>query len=330
MKKIGSQPIQIEVSKQAKLAGWRVWVRHRPAPLMSACFWVLPPDPEDAGVPNMDDIPDVSDGEADALAAQATGLHIGATSSSSTSTSGTAHHPSASSSNAPPPPSVDSLPDMDDIPDMEDDTVQQQVEDPAAAAEAAQPLAALGGTGPGVVQTPTAAAAGGGGANVVQLRTYDCLITYDKYYQTPRMWLLGYDEHKAPLAPHLVFQDISSDYAQKTVTVESFPHLSGVACATVHPCKHASVMKKVIDRTNASLAAAKRQVSGGADAEASSTTTTTKKRGWISSAKKAASLGGSSTKKEEWTAEDQQEGLRVDQCAFEWLSLSHFWEAPEC
>lgn len=30
--------------------------------------------------------------------------------------------------------------------------------------------------------------------NLVQGRTYDCSITYDKYYQTPRMWLLGYDE----------------------------------------------------------------------------------------------------------------------------------------
>jgi len=33
-----------------------------------------------------------------------------------------------------------------------------------------------------------------GDSNVIQVRTYDCMITYDKYYQTPRMWLLGYDE----------------------------------------------------------------------------------------------------------------------------------------
>jgi hypothetical protein len=25
-------------------------------------------------------------------------------------------------------------------------------------------------------------------------RTYDISITYDKYYQTPRAWLMGYDE----------------------------------------------------------------------------------------------------------------------------------------
>jgi len=30
--------------------------------------------------------------------------------------------------------------------------------------------------------------------NILQTRTYDLHITYDKYYQTPRLWLSGYDE----------------------------------------------------------------------------------------------------------------------------------------
>lgn len=29
---------------------------------------------------------------------------------------------------------------------------------------------------------------------ILQVRTYDVFITYDKYYQTPRLWLFGYDE----------------------------------------------------------------------------------------------------------------------------------------
>lgn len=29
---------------------------------------------------------------------------------------------------------------------------------------------------------------------IVRTRTYDLHITYDKYYQTPRLWLFGYDE----------------------------------------------------------------------------------------------------------------------------------------
>ena len=30
--------------------------------------------------------------------------------------------------------------------------------------------------------------------NLIKMRTYDVMITYDKYYQTPRVWLIGYDE----------------------------------------------------------------------------------------------------------------------------------------
>lgn len=32
------------------------------------------------------------------------------------------------------------------------------------------------------------------GQNLLQVRTYDCLISYDKHYQAPRFWLFGYDE----------------------------------------------------------------------------------------------------------------------------------------
>lgn len=30
--------------------------------------------------------------------------------------------------------------------------------------------------------------------DIIRTRTYDLHITYDKYYQTPRLWLSGYDE----------------------------------------------------------------------------------------------------------------------------------------
>lgn len=33
---------------------------------------------------------------------------------------------------------------------------------------------------------------------ILQTRTYDLYITYDKYYQTPRLWLFGYDEVRTP------------------------------------------------------------------------------------------------------------------------------------
>ena len=39
----------------------------------------------------------------------------------------------------------------------------------------------------------------------------------------------------------------NQDYANKTVTVEPHPHLaSSIPHGSVHPCKHASVMKKII------------------------------------------------------------------------------------
>ena len=41
---------------------------------------------------------------------------------------------------------------------------------------------------------PEGSAADGANDSVVHTRTYDLHITYDKYYQTPRLWVVGYDE----------------------------------------------------------------------------------------------------------------------------------------
>jgi len=35
---------------------------------------------------------------------------------------------------------------------------------------------------------------GNDSGEIIQTRTYDLLISYDKFYQTPRLWLFGYDE----------------------------------------------------------------------------------------------------------------------------------------
>jgi len=78
-------------------------------------------------------------------------------------------------------------------------------------------------------------------------RTYDISICYDQYHQTPRVWLFGYDENRQPLKPEEVLQDISQDHANKTVTVTTHPHL-GISQAYIHPCKHAEVMKKIVQR----------------------------------------------------------------------------------
>jgi ubiquitin-like-conjugating enzyme ATG3 len=83
--------------------------------------------------------------------------------------------------------------------------------------------------------------------NIVHTRTYDISITYDKYYQTPKLWLFGYDEARKPLRAEQMFEDISADHAQKTVTIDTHPHVS-TAWAFIHPCRHAAVMKRIIER----------------------------------------------------------------------------------
>jgi len=75
-------------------------------------------------------------------------------------------------------------------------------------------------------------------------RTYDLHISYDKYYQTPRLWLSGYS-NGIPLKPEEVFEDILSAYSAKTVTIDPHPH-TRMPTASIHPCKHAQVMKKVV------------------------------------------------------------------------------------
>lgn len=85
------------------------------------------------------------------------------------------------------------------------------------------------------------------GDEIVRTRTYDLHITYDKYYQTPRLWLIGYNESHFLLTVDQMYEDVSQDHAKKTVTMESHPNLSGPSMASVHPCRHAEVMKKIIE-----------------------------------------------------------------------------------
>ena len=51
-----------------------------------------------------------------------------------------------------------------------------------------------------------------------------------------------------------MLEDIVGDYKDKTVTLEDFPFFDNpVKTASVHPCKHASVMKVLLDRADAAL-----------------------------------------------------------------------------
>ncbi|KPI39956.1 Autophagy-related protein 3 [Cyphellophora attinorum] len=86
------------------------------------------------------------------------------------------------------------------------------------------------------------------------LRTYTLYISYTPYYRTPRFWLSGYLSPSAPLPPQAMMEDIVGDYKDKTVTLEDFPFFdNSVKMASIHPCKHASVMKILLDRADAAL-----------------------------------------------------------------------------
>lgn len=82
---------------------------------------------------------------------------------------------------------------------------------------------------------------------ILYTRTYDLSITYDKYYQTPRVWLFGYDERSAPLTAAQMFEDIMQDYANRTVTMEPHPHKPALVHASIHPCQHGAVMKRIVE-----------------------------------------------------------------------------------
>ncbi|GAB4814233.1 hypothetical protein N2152v2_001279 [Parachlorella kessleri] len=121
-----------------------------------------------------------------------------------------------------------------DVPDIADLDLEE--EDEAALQPTAQPAAAAaGGSGEGP-----------GNSDILKTRTYDLLISYDKYYQVPRFWLIGYDEDRQPLTPIQVLEDVSEEHARKTITMEPHPHGPGwVQAASIHPCRHANVMHKL-------------------------------------------------------------------------------------
>ena len=132
---------------------------------------------------------------------------------------------------------IDEIPtDIDDIPDIDDDFEAIEDEDPTTANQASNKYG-----------NSKSSCREAKGDNILRTRTYDISITYDKYYQTPRVWLYGYDEQGQPLSSTQIFEDISEDHAKKTVTIEPHPHLS-TPMASIHPCKHAHVMKRIIQR----------------------------------------------------------------------------------
>jgi len=106
-----------------------------------------------------------------------------------------------------PPAEPAETPDLDDIPDMEEDIEEGDDEATAAPPKltsevtdtAYVPLMRSPFVSPLMCSHCSEIEVAKG--NLLQVRTYDVMITYDKYYQTPRIWLLGYDEVSYDIPP---------------------------------------------------------------------------------------------------------------------------------
>lgn len=149
---------------------------------------------------------------------------------------------------------------------------------------------------------------------------------YTPYYRTPRLYLSGYQASGHPLPPMKMMEDIVGDYKDKTVTLEEFPFFANhVRMASVHPCKHAPVMKSLLDRADAALRlrreklrASKKQSGDGKDVE-----------GLTSELDNLDVKGAQdSADKDEWEevqeneVDDQEVAIRVDQYLVVFLKVS--------
>lgn len=71
-------------------------------------------------------------------------------------------------------------------------------------------------------------------------RRYTLSITYDKYYQTPRIWLQGV-YNNLPLTPEQMLEDIDVAYANQTARIETHP-VNRQVSVSIHPCGHANAI----------------------------------------------------------------------------------------
>ncbi len=118
-------------------------------------------------------------------------------------------------------------------------------------------------------------------------------------YPPPNLHL----QNGTPLTPSQIFQDVSADHAFKTVTIEAFPHSTSLQAASVHPCKHASVMKKVIERMNQGVIEEQQAAKKGSSKDA-------KPKKWLF--RRTSGNGKDDKAAAAAPGEEEVEGMRVD------------------
>ena len=96
---------------------------------------------------------------------------------------------------------------------------------------------------------PDAEVNGDNSENDPNSRTYNVYIVYDRYYNVPHVFLSGVNSKGQQLTEKEMYEDISADHVEKTVTFEDH-HMLNMKCLSIHPCKHSHVMKGLIDRSD--------------------------------------------------------------------------------
>ncbi|VVT47388.1 uncharacterized protein SAPINGB_P001686 [Magnusiomyces paraingens] len=206
---------------------------------------------------------------------------------------------------APPPPSEEEIIDIEDIDDEDEEDENTFIPpDPGA------------GTSSGA-GAPTSSITSPPGSADSSDRSYNLYITYSTSYRVPKLYLSGFSANGTPLSPDEMFEDIMADYRNKTATIEKAPFEEDLTSVSIHPCRHASVMKTLLARSEArriqklqeSAAAAAAASSSGvhpsAEADAGSSSAAQPKQGEPSAP--------ADDDWEEIDESDSQAALRVDQ-----------------
>ena len=79
--------------------------------------------------------------------------------------------------------------------------------------------------------------------NILRTRTYDVNITYDKYYQTPRVWLAGYDESKIFYNQSMCWRMLVRTMHKKQLLLKIIPSYLGSIHLYIH--EDMELVKKV-------------------------------------------------------------------------------------
>lgn len=160
---------------------------------------------------------------------------------------------------------------------------------------------------------------------------------YTPYYRTPRLYLSGYQTNGQPLPPHDMMDDIVGDYKDKTVTLEDFPFFAhNIKMATVHPCKHASVMKTLLDRADGALRIRRDKMRAAAAKGQSTKGTTAGMEGLVDEIGNLDVKGAQeAADKEEWeevqeteAVDENEVAIRVDQYLVVFLKVCAVYPVP--